>query len=120
MFFIILIKCIIVGNSICKLYIYRWKSCFHQLKIYKQSSRSAITVNERMDALKHDMKTSQFCHDMLCTFSKITQQLFRLRLDKIRLNRFMLCTHNTNRNNSFVNYAQIDYTIYLILSLNNA
>lgn len=40
----ILIKCIVVGNPISKLNINKRKSCFHQLKIYKQPSGSAITV----------------------------------------------------------------------------
>ena len=110
MFYMILIKCIVVGNSICKLNVDRRKSCFHQLKIYKQSSGSTVTINKRMNALKLDMKTSQFCYYMLCTFRKITQQLYYLRYNKIRLYRFMLRTHNTNRNST------VDATVFFLIS----
>ena len=88
----------------------RRKSCFHQLKIYKQSSGSTVTINKRMNALKLDMKTSQFCYYMLCTFRKITQQLFHLRYNKIRLYRFMLRTHNTNRNST------VDATVFFLIN----
>ncbi len=45
MLYMILVKCIVIRNTVCKLNV-NWRiSCFHQFQIYKQSSDSAISVS---------------------------------------------------------------------------
>ena len=73
MLHIVFVKGIVISNPICKLNVNRRKSGFHQFQIHKESPRSAVAVNKRMNALKFNMKACQFCNDVFRTFCIIAQ-----------------------------------------------
>jgi hypothetical protein len=93
----VLIKCSVIGNPVGKFNVNRRIPRFHQLKVDKQAPGPSVTVNERMSALKFKMKTSQFRYDMLRAPDICVNELLNCRLDEVWLNRFMSCSHDTNR-----------------------
>ena len=100
MIYMIFIKSIVIRNPICKFNINRRISCFHQFQIYKQPPCTTIPIYKWMNAFKFNMEPSKPGNDMLSAVSISFQQLLHLRLDQIRLYRFMFCPHNSYWNSS--------------------
>ena len=57
----VFIESVIVGQPVREFDVDRRIACLHQFQVHQQTTGAAIAVDEGMDALKLDMKTSQFC-----------------------------------------------------------
>ena len=108
-FRVIFVKSFIVRKPVCELNVYRWKAGFHKFKIYKKSSCSAIAIDKRMYSFELYMESCKLCYNMVAALLIVYKKLFHHGTDKVRLHRFMLCSHDSNGNSAV--YAAVIFFI---------